>query len=100
LYNYCINDGGKIFLHDPYVSFWEELNIKINQDLDLMLKFNIDILIITTSHDEYKNSKKLVSKLLKKKKMMILDTVGLFSEYEINKLKKLHNLKVIGRGDL
>ncbi len=100
LYNHCINDGGKILLHDPFVSFWEELNIKINQDLNSILKSSLDILIITTLHDEYKNSKELIEKLMKKKKMMILDTVGLFSEYEINKLKKLHNLKVLGRGDL
>ena len=100
LYNHCLKDGGKIHLHDPYVSFWEELNIKIKQDLFSILKIDIDILIVTTLHDEYKNSKKLISKLLKKKKMMILDTVGLFSEHEIKKLKKIHNLKVIGRGDL
>jgi UDP-N-acetyl-D-glucosamine dehydrogenase len=28
LYNFCKKDGANIFLHDPYVSFWEELNLK------------------------------------------------------------------------
>ena len=100
LYNFCLNDGGIISLHDPYVSFWEELNLNISQDLFSILNMSTDILIISTSHDEYKNSDLFIEKLLEKDKMMIFDTIGLFSQNEINKLSTIHNLKILGRGDI
>ena len=100
LYNFCIKDGAQINLHDPYVSFWEELKLSVSQNLFSILKNQIDVLIISTSHDEYKNSPIFIKELLKKDKMMILDTVGLFSQNEIKKLSTKHNLKVLGRGDI
>ena len=61
---------------------------------------DIDILIISTSHDEYKNSERFIQRLINKESMMIYDTVGIFSENEIKKLSKKHKIKVLGRGDL
>ena len=55
---------------------------------------------VATSHDEYKGSEIFINKILNKDKMIIFDTVGLFSQNEINKLSTKHNLKVLGRGDL
>ena len=100
MYNFCKQDGANIFLHDPYVAYWEELNLKVNSEIDLVLSKKIDILIISTSHDEYRDSKIFVNQILKKDRMFILDTVGLFSQKEIETLSTKHNLKVIGRGDL
>ena len=100
LYNFCLKDGAEINLHDPYVSFWEELNLNVSQDLFSVISKKIDILIISTSHDEYKDSNIFIEKLINKNKMMIFDTVGMFSKNEINKLSSKHNLKVLGRGDL
>ena len=37
---------------------------------------------------------------MKKDKLMILDSVGLFSQSEIDRLLTKHNLKVLGRGDI
>tara|TARA_A100001015_G_C14982713_1_gene710175 strand:- start:50 stop:1549 length:1500 start_codon:yes stop_codon:yes gene_type:complete len=99
-YNFCLKDKAKISLHDPYVSFWEELNLDINQDLMSTLNNDIEILIISTAHDEYKNSERFIQRLINKESMMIYDTVGSFSENEIKKLSKKHNIKVLGRGDL
>ena len=100
LYNFCKNDGANITLHDPYVSIWKELNLKVNSKLSSVLSMKIDILIISTSHDEYKNSSFFIDEILKKDSMLILDTVGLFSQIEIDKLLIKHNVKVLGRGDL
>jgi len=100
LYNFCKKDGANITLHDPYISYWEELNLKINSELYPTLSNQIDILIISTSHDEYKNSNILIEVISKKDSMLILDTVGLFSKIEIQKLRTKHILKVLGRGDL
>jgi nucleotide sugar dehydrogenase len=99
-YNFCKHEGAEISLHDPYVSYWEELNLKVNSDLLSSLNNNIEILIISTSHDEYKNSNILIDEIMKKDNMFILDTVGLFTQNEIDILIEKHKIKVLGRGDL
>ena len=43
LYNFCKKDGADITLHDPYVSFWEELNLKVSQDLFATINQETDI---------------------------------------------------------
>ncbi len=100
LYNFCLNDGAKILLHDPYVKFWEELGISISNNLNQILNSHTDILVLSTSHYEYKNSSQLIDTLLSKSKMMIYDTVGVLSESDIKILSSKHILKVLGRGDL
>lgn len=100
LYNLCFQAGAEINLHDPYVSIWEELNLEVNQDLFSVLNSKIDILIITTSHDEYRNSETFVNKLLSKPKMKIFDTVGILNNKEIKKIAQKHQIKVLGRGDI
>tara|TARA_Y100001970_G_scaffold159011_1_gene194510 strand:+ start:26621 stop:28126 length:1506 start_codon:yes stop_codon:yes gene_type:complete len=98
-FNFCFRDGAEINLHDPYVSYWEELNLKICKDLNKVLNKPIDILVITCAHQDYKKNNEMIETLCDKNKMMILDTVGLFSNNDIKKLNK-HNLKILGRGDL
>jgi nucleotide sugar dehydrogenase len=100
LYNFCKAEEAEIILHDPYVSYWEELDLKVDSNLFSSLKSKIDILVISTSHDEYRRSDNLINEILKKESMLILDTVGIFTKSEIEKLSTKHNLKVLGRGDL
>ena len=99
-YNFCLKDGAEISLHDPYVSFWEELNLEVSQELFSIINNDMNILIISTSHDEYKSSNTFIKTLLEKDTMMIYDTVGLFSENELTTLSSKHDVKVLGRGDL
>ena len=99
-YNYIIDDGAKVSLHDPYVKYWEEKKIHINDDLFMLLKNKIDVLVFTTAHDEYRNNKKLIECILQKDKMQIFDTVGILSESDINLIKIRHKLRIIGRGDI
>ena len=99
-YNYLIKDDVKILLHDPYVRFWEEVNIKVDESIDKVFESELNIVIITTAHKEYKDSKYLMSLLLKKEELFILDTVGLFTNSQISQLSKKHKVRVIGRGDI
>jgi len=66
-YDYLISEGAKIFLHDPYVDFWEEKSMPISSDLKRLLKEKIDILVFCTNHSDYINDSNLISLLMVKK---------------------------------
>ena len=99
-YDYLLSKGAKIFLHDPFVNFWEEKNIKVSSDLYHLLSINIDIIAICTNHNYYVNNDKLIKSISKNKISFVLDTVGVLDQKEINYLKINSVVKVIGRGDV
>ena len=99
-YNYLKNDGAHIILHDPFVKIWEEKEIEIQENLDNIFESSLDLIVITTAHNEYKNSKKLLNLICKQNSLFILDTVGLLNNSEIKKLSKQHKVRVLGRGDI
>ena len=63
LYNFLKRDKFNIILHDPYVKYWEEKELYLDQSLSQVLKNNINILVFSTAHDDYKNSDTLINKL-------------------------------------
>ena len=99
LFDLLINNNNIIHLHDPYVNYWEEKKLFINQDLQKSLNETYDILIFSTGHIEYK-SKEFIEILKNKKNMFIFDAVGLLNNYEIELISINNIVKVIGRGDL
>ena len=36
----CLNDKALVAIHDPYVENWDELNLKVSQNLDILLEKN------------------------------------------------------------
>ena len=99
-YNYLIKDGAKIELHDPYVRFWEEVGLKVDESIDKVFESELNIVVITTAHKEYKDSEYLITLLLKKEGLFIFDTVGLFTNSQISQLSEKHKVRVVGRGDI
>jgi len=99
LYDYLLESGAKINFHDPYVNYWDEKSLVIDQDLSTHLSNLPDIVIISTAHTLYKN-KKTIDALLTLPSAFIYDTLGLLSADQINILKQNHIVKVLGRGDL
>lgn len=100
-YKYLLQDNLKIKLHDPFVSYWEELKINISNDLNSVLNDNCDILIFSTAHELYKNSTIIISFIKKNKPIYVFDMVGLLSEKEIKFIKENnHKVFVLGRGDI
>jgi len=99
LYDYLTEAGSNITCHDPYVKFWEEQSLDINQNLISHLSSSKDIIIISTGHTLYKN-KKTINALRDLDSTFIYDTIGLLSADQINILKQKHTVKVLGRGDL
>jgi UDP-N-acetyl-D-mannosaminuronate dehydrogenase len=59
-----------------------------------------DIVVITTSHREYKNNPAFIETLLHLSPAFILDTVGVLADPEIEKLAVRHTIKILGRGDI
>ena len=87
-----------ITLHEPYVRYWEEKKINVDNSLEKILDKKVyDIIIITTGHTDYKY---LVNKFMSLEKVIIYDTIGIYSEKEIYKIKTKHIIKIIGRGDI
>ena len=99
-YNYLIKDGAKIKLHDPYVRFWEEVGLEVDESIDKVFESELNIVVITTAHKEYKDSEYLITLLLKKEELFIFDTVGLFTNSQISQLSEKHKVRVVGRGDI
>ena len=98
-YKELVKNECDIYLHDPYVSYWEELGLAVNQDLNT-LNNDIDIVVFSTGHSEYANNKNLIEQLGRLDKLLIYDTIGILSDKEIYTLSKNHTVKVLGRGDI
>jgi len=99
-YNYLIKDGAKIQLHDPYVRFWDELGLEVDESIDKVFQSELNVVVITTAHKEYKNSEYLIKLLLKQETLFIFDTVGLFTNSQISQLSEKQKVRVVGRGDI
>ena len=93
--NTCIAQGGNVTFSDPYVDYWDELNLYgVNhEEFDL----SIDVLIFGAPHSQYK-SDKYVEKI-KNLRMIVVDTNNVLSKRSINKLTTLGcELFFIGKG--
>ncbi len=53
LYNALKKEGCEITLHDPFVPYWEEKGIKVEQDIEKVLDAP-DVIILSTAHTFYK----------------------------------------------
>jgi nucleotide sugar dehydrogenase len=95
----CVDNKAIVDTHDPYVQYWEEINIKVSQDLDEKLDMSWDIIVFSAAHSEYKNPK-VISKISKMSDVKVLDTLGILKEKDIVELNKNNKVKVLGRGDI
>jgi nucleotide sugar dehydrogenase len=95
----CVDSKAIVETHDPYVQYWEEINLKVSQDLDEKLEMSWDIIVFSAAHSEYKNPK-VISTISKMYNVKILDTLGILKQKDIIELNKNNNVKVLGRGDI
>ena len=99
LYEYLDSTRCIISCHDPYVKYWNEKEMEIEQNLDYHLRNSPDIIIIATGHSIYK-SQDTISSILDLEPVLIFDTIGLLTNAQISFLQERHKVKVLGRGDL
>ena len=85
---------------DPYVSFWPELNLKIETKIENFMNNIFDVLIITTGHKDYLKEDSIYNLInLASKEMIIIDTVGLLEQKKLPKHYYLgKNFHVLGVG--
>ena len=98
-YDALMDAGCQVFLHDPYVSYWEEKEQQISQDLDQALAVQPEILVFSTAHSQYK-TEAFINHLCGMPAMFIYDSLGLLSDDNIQRLAAVHTIKVLGRGDI
>jgi nucleotide sugar dehydrogenase len=99
LFKKVVESGANVQLHDPFVSFWEEQEYDIENDIDTVLDTEPDLIIISTGHSVYK-SIEVVQKILRLGPTNIYDTIGLLDDEQILSLQDKHVVSVLGRGDL
>ena len=87
LFNLIKNEEATTFVHDPFVSYWEEENLIVESDLQKLLDLNPDIIIISSGHSQYKKNDTIQS-IKKLNPLFIFDTIGLLNEKQIFTLKK------------
>jgi len=99
LYELVSLDSKETIIHDPFVDFWEELDLQVFDSAERIFEFNPEILIFSTAHSIYKQEN-FVDKILNLKPLSIFDSVGLFNECQIQNLSTRHRISIIGRGDI
>ena len=74
----CVDNKAIVDTHDPYVQYWEEINIKVSQDLDEKLDMSWDVIVFSAAHSEYKNPK-VISRM---SKMSNVNSLGYFGHFK------------------
>ncbi len=91
--------GAEIVLHDPFVSYWEEQNCKVESNLSAVLDSTINLIVVSAGHSQYK-LESTTEKLMELNPALIFDTIGLFDKEQLSILQSKHKVSVLGRGDL
>jgi nucleotide sugar dehydrogenase len=99
LYENLLNEGTRITLHDPYISWWEEMDLKVFTELEAVTNDNYDLIVFSTKHDTYFLNEGL-DKWLSEQNTIIYDSNLVLDERKINLYKINNTVKIVGRGDI
>lgn len=96
-YKECVKSGAFIFLHDPIVSYWPEIDLKVEKILDRMKNKEMDAIILAVKHEEYFNLTPNDFKDILKPNGLILDCNDLVDDEKGEQLRQL-GFKLVGVG--
>lgn len=95
-----LKEVASVFLHDFYVSYWEEFDLRIETDIDKIFRDDKpDLIVFGAGHSKY-TTDAFVNKLLQLSPLQIFDPLGIYTEDQVASISARHDLKVLGRGDL
>ncbi|RQO67585.1 nucleotide sugar dehydrogenase [Pedobacter sp. KBW06] len=100
LYNRLQAEEAVLFIHDPYITFWEEKKVQVETDLLKLMDKDYDAIVFCTGHSIYSNNKDLDNWLAGLDNKVIYDSNLILSESQIKLYSKNNKLKIVGRGDL
>ncbi len=96
-YDKCIDAQMNVYLHDPIVSYWEEKQITIDQDIKNLTSKNIEVVVLTVRHKEYlQMDTKYFMEIFPMCKVVI-DTFNILDDQKAQELIKA-NVHTIGIG--
>lgn len=98
-YDKLVDSGADVVFHDPCVPTWQEKSIQSRPTVAIALNEGVDVVVVSASHSEYCTTATM-NALLACRPCMIFDTLGLYSQSQLNLLEKKHKVMVLGRGDL
>ncbi|WP_085784584.1 nucleotide sugar dehydrogenase [Candidatus Nucleicultrix amoebiphila] len=94
-----LKQSGKVICHDPLVSFWPELGITIESDLNKIDLHDISAVVFALPHQIYANFD--FREWLKNHRPLIFDANNVLSSEMMRKLKQdNHKIFAIGKGSL
>jgi UDP-N-acetyl-D-glucosamine dehydrogenase len=99
LYKKLLGDGATIVLHDPFLKYWNEQNLTIDQSVNIH-KTPFDAVIIGTPHDLYFKGGMLNDLLANSAKLDVFDPHGSIPEELLDLYHNKHKFKINGRGDV
>jgi len=99
LFRYLSDSGAEVRVHDPYVGYWPELDLKVDSEIKSHLGWNPDVIILSAGHTIYRESD-FIRRLADLPAGFVFDTIGLWNEGQLVELKSKHQILVLGRGDL
>jgi UDP-N-acetyl-D-glucosamine dehydrogenase len=98
-YDHLVAAGAQLLLHDPFVPYWVEKHAAVACRLEEPLAAEPDVIVVSAMHRDYRSDATL--RLLEAAKAaVIFDPLGLLAAEQIERLRKRHTVKVLGRGDL
>lgn len=96
-YRQCQKSGVEVILHDPIVSFWNEMGLEIKKDLKLVKDRKVDAIVLALNHSQYRKMNPRDFSQLLKPKGLILDCNDVVCDKKAAVLKNL-GYKIIGVG--
>jgi UDP-N-acetyl-D-glucosamine dehydrogenase len=88
--------GASVTFQDPMVKYWDEMNVEVHKAIPEVSGF--DAIVFAVGHKDYLNIN--FSDWLKEKKISIIDTNRVLSDYQIKELKEMGCLvSSVGRGE-
>ncbi len=92
--------GAQLFLHDSYVNYWQEKDLKVEVVLSEMLNQFYDAILLSTMHSEYRSNDELAAYLVKHPQTVVFDLWGMLNTEDLKKKNITNKVIVTGRGDL
>lgn len=92
-YDQLISLKAEVFLHDPYLSLWEEKSLQVENKL---VERQVDIVVVTVRHKQFL-TEDYISYLNVVKPGLVLDTLGVFMGFEEKFVDEIE-IKILGKG--